>query len=113
MESECPITPICGVTCGNCPAFSNDSNPTDCHVMNAIIGAYRAQEAYWDKMREKHDLIMNDEGNAFVAQERYWKQKLEIERKGILSQVYDIEKRLDSAERELKEMRKGEQGKGG
>ncbi len=53
--------------------------------MNAMIRAYRAQEAYWDKIREKHDLIMNDEGNAFVAQEKYWKHKIELEVSGLQS----------------------------
>ncbi len=48
MGSECIITPICGVTCGeNCPAFDFDSNPIPCRVMSAAIRAFRAQEEYW------------------------------------------------------------------
>lgn len=51
--------------------------------------------------------------DAFRAQEGYWKQKQEMERKGIQSQVDDIERRLDSAEREIDIMRKTGLGGGG
>ena len=48
MGSECTITPVCGVTCGeNCPAFNLESNPLPCEVMNAAIRAFQAQEDYW------------------------------------------------------------------
>lgn len=89
MESKCPITPICGVTCDKCPAFNRNSRPTGCEVMDVAI-------------------------RAFHAQEDYWKCKLEIERKEILSQVDDIAARLDSVEGKIKDiMRNSEQGKSG
>jgi len=47
MGNECPITPVCGVTCGkNCPAFIG-SNQIPCEVMSAAIRAFQAQEDYW------------------------------------------------------------------
>jgi len=89
MGSECPITPICGITCDKCPAFNPKLKPTCCDVMGAAI-------------------------RAFQAQEDYWKCKLEIERKEILSQVDDIAARLDSVEGKIKDiMRNSKQDKSG
>ncbi len=90
MESKC--TPICGITCDNCPAkiqfaeklYGIDA-PPECKVMIAVIGASRAQEDYW-------------------------KHKREIEDKGILSEVKDIIKRLDSAELDLKDLMQDKSG---
>lgn len=90
MDSKC--TPVCGVTCDDCPAkihfgenlYGRDVLPK-CKVMIAVIDAFRAQEAYW-------------------------KHKREIEDKGILSQVEDIKKRLDSAEEEIKVLMQGKSG---
>jgi hypothetical protein len=55
MGSECPITPVCGVTCDNCPAkirFAENlvgiNAPPECKVMIAAIDAFRAQEEYWN-----------------------------------------------------------------
>lgn len=47
MGSECSITPVCGVTCDNCPAFERGSKTTRCMVMRAAIRAFQAQEDYW------------------------------------------------------------------
>jgi len=90
MESNC--TPICGVTCEDCPAqirfgenLCGKDAPPECKVMIAAIDAFRAQEAYW-------------------------KHKREIEDKGILSEVEDIEKRLDSAEGNIKDLMQDKSG---
>ena len=88
MGNECTITPVCGVTCDRCPVFNLESNP-HCEVMRAAI-------------------------RAFHAQEDYWKQKLEMDMKGLQSLADDIGKRLDSIEREIKDrMRDSVQGKSG
>jgi len=54
MGSECTITPVCGVTCDNCPAqihfgekLYGINAPPECKVMIAAIDAFRAQEKYW------------------------------------------------------------------
>jgi len=47
MGSECTTTPVCGVTCIDCPAFNVDLKPTPCMVMRAAICAFQAQEDYW------------------------------------------------------------------
>lgn len=90
MESNCTL--VCGITCDNCPAkiqfaeklYGKDA-PPECKVMIAAIDASRAQENYWDRKRE-------------------------IEDKGILSEVEDIKKRLDSAEGEIKALMRDNSG---
>lgn len=81
MESKC--TPICGITCKDCPAkiqfaeklYGIDA-PPECRVMIAAIDASRAQEEYWNHKRK----------------------------------IEDIKKRLDSAEGELKNLMQDKSG---
>ena len=59
LERECAVAPVCGVTCENCPAHANIYGaPTNCRVMNAIIGAYEAQEKFW-KGADMEDILYN------------------------------------------------------
>lgn len=91
MERKCPA-PVCGITCDDCPAqihfggnLAGIDAPPECKVMIAAIDAFRAQEKYWNHKRE-------------------------IEDKGILSQVDDITKRLDSAEGNIKDLMQDKSG---
>lgn len=55
LENKNPM--FCTLKCDACPAHTPQVHaPTTCLVMNAVIGAYHAQEEYWVSDEEGAEL---------------------------------------------------------
>lgn len=95
MESDANVSRICSIECDKCPsATPGIYAPTTCRVLNSVIDAYDAQKRYWEKK-----IKIDEEALSRLDD--------------LLARGTDIEKRLDSAEKELEELRRIAQGNGG